>query len=382
MTPNPFEFEAANKFTPNQMVEYFIDDYNYARFVYSRKNVFLLGDRGTGKTMVLRYYSLPIQNVAKKDKEGGRDELLRMIGIYVPCRKPALKKTEPDMLDPFLGRIMAEHLMVVAMIAALADSLNSVPEVSKPEEIEQLRREIAFVLQWEIPDNIPLFRALSLAAQRESRDAQTALNKRVPDGHYENAVSFATAFQPLIEVIVASLSKLTESHFSIMFDDADDLSDLQNETLNSWIATRDTSRISFKVATSKVDQKSLKTISGDGLLERHDYIRVDLKQGFQNSDASYGKLVRRIVNKRLSTFDIKQDADDFFPINQQMADDLKTAGDIARKEAEEKYPDKDPDQIRHYVYKMERAIYFRERDSKANRPPYSGFDLLVHVSTG
>jgi hypothetical protein len=382
MTPNPFEFEAANKFTPNQMVEYFIDDYNYARFVYSRKNVFLLGDRGTGKTMVLRYYSLPIQNVAKKDKEGGRDELLRMIGIYVPCRKPALKKTEPDMLDPFLGRIMAEHLMVVAMIAALADSLNSVPEVSKPEEIEQLRREIAFVLQWEIPDNIPLFRALSLAAQRESRDAQTALNKRVPDGHYENAVSFATAFQPLIEVIVANLSKLTESHFSIMFDDADDLSDLQNETLNSWIATRDTSRISFKVATSKVDQKSLKTISGDGLLERHDYIRVDLKQGFQNSDASYGKLVRRIVNKRLSTFDIKQDADDFFPINQQMADDLKTAGDIARKEAEEKYPDKDPDQIRHYVYKMERAIYFRERDSKANRPPYSGFDLLVHVSTG
>jgi hypothetical protein len=46
---NPFEFEAALRFTPEEMVDYFIDNNNFARFISSQRNVFLLGDRGTGE---------------------------------------------------------------------------------------------------------------------------------------------------------------------------------------------------------------------------------------------------------------------------------------------------------------------------------------------
>lgn len=380
MEANPFEFEAANKFTAEQMVDYFIDDYNFSRFVQSQKNVFLLGDRGTGKTMVLRYYSLPVQQYARRN-DPNVSELLQVIGIYIPCRKPALKKSEPEMLDLFLGRSMAEHLLVVAMVSALAESLEAVPTLGDSAELERVREEINFVLQWNLPPMLPVFRSLKLAAQRESTAAQRAMNIRVPDGHYENAVTFSTGFEPVVDVLSANLKALGMTHFSLMFDDADDLSDYQNQVLNSWIATRDTSKISFKVATSKVDQKPLKTSSGDGLLERHDFIRVDLEQEFQSSDAGYGKLAREIVNRRLEKFRFERNADEFFPINEQMAIDLKTAEDKARSEAEEKCKD-DRTQIRHYVYKNARAIYFRERSARSNRPPYSGFDLLVHVSTG
>ena len=109
---------------------------------------------------------------------------------------PALKKSEPEMLDMFVGRSMAEHLLVVAMISALANSLEAVQSLGSAEELDQLRTEINFVLQWALPEGVPVFRGLKLAAQRESTAAQRAMNARVPDGHYENAVTFSTAFEP------------------------------------------------------------------------------------------------------------------------------------------------------------------------------------------
>src|SRR6267154_634761 len=142
MPANPFEFEAANKFTVEEMVDYFIPDESFTRFVESRKNVFLLGDRGTGKTMALRFYSLPVQQhlAAKEGKSENR--LLEVVGIYVPCRKPGLGKTEPELLTPFLGQLTGEHLLVTAMIFSLAESLATVAGLVAPKEEALFRAEI------------------------------------------------------------------------------------------------------------------------------------------------------------------------------------------------------------------------------------------------
>ena len=121
MRKNPFEFEAAIRFTSDEMVDYFIDDHNFARFVNSQRNVFLLGDRGTGKTMMLRYYSLPVQicKFRRDNPSGDVVDQLKLIGIYVPCRNTALAKPEPELLDPLVGRLMSEHFMVVAVVMGL-----------------------------------------------------------------------------------------------------------------------------------------------------------------------------------------------------------------------------------------------------------------------
>ena len=380
MHTNPFEFEAANKFSVEEMVDYFISDENYTRFLASRKNLYLVGDRGTGKTMALRFFSLPVQHCFSRRSEYSGGSIFNIIGVYVPCRKPDLGKTEPDLLDPFLGRLNGEHLLITAMVAGLADALNAVGAIISPDEELQLRNEIPFLLNWELPIGKPVFAALGAAARRESIQAQRALNRRTVDSHYENVATFATTFQPLVEILTTTVASLRDSHFSLMFDDAEDLSAFQNETLNSWIAVRDTSRISFKVATSAVDQRALRTSSGGGLLERHDFIWVNLEQDFQNSEAAYGKMARKIVDRRLTQIGFNDGADAFFPANSLLAEALATASEQARTEAVKL--GLTGRQIRDYVHKMERALYFRNRPAQANRPPYSGFDLLVHVSTG
>jgi hypothetical protein len=385
MKKNPFEFEAAIRFTPEEMVDYFIDDNNFARFIRSQRNIFLLGDRGTGKTMMLRYYSLPVQafKLRKENTNNSLPEYLEIIGIYIPCRSTILAKVEPALLDPQLGRLMSEHLLVVSVVNAIAESLSSIPDLVTKDQESHIRNEMEYLFQWELPPDLAVFEGLRRAVVRESTAIQRALNSRKPDSYYENAVSYSTVVLPLIDILTSNVPLLSSSHFSLMFDDAEALSDLQNLTLNTWIASRSTPRISFKVATSLVDQKPLLTIAGGELLERHDFIRVNMEQDFQSTDAAFHVLAKDIIERRLQKAGITKSAEDFFPINQGMASDLKSAEEKARNDAKIRFEGGGtPKQIRDFVYKYSRAYYFRERDPKANRPPYSGFELIVHVSTG
>ena len=67
---NPFVFGAANDFSPDEVLEYYIEDFNYSRFLNSTRNVFILGERGSGKTMTLLYHKLATQQ--RKGGTGGR----------------------------------------------------------------------------------------------------------------------------------------------------------------------------------------------------------------------------------------------------------------------------------------------------------------------
>ena len=69
MTKNPFEYEAANNLRPEDIIDYYIEDFNFSRFIQSTKNIFLIGERGSGKTMALLYNSFPIKYAIGK-KEG------------------------------------------------------------------------------------------------------------------------------------------------------------------------------------------------------------------------------------------------------------------------------------------------------------------------
>lgn len=58
---NPFEFEAANNLKDEDIIKFYIEDHNYTRFIRSTKNIFIVGERGAGKTMTLLYNSFSIQ---------------------------------------------------------------------------------------------------------------------------------------------------------------------------------------------------------------------------------------------------------------------------------------------------------------------------------
>ena len=379
---NPFEYEAANNLSEEDIINYYIEDYNYSRFIRSTKNIFLIGERGSGKTMTLLYNSFKIQY--KSCKRNGTPVDYEKIGVHIPCNTPLFHKKEYQLLDnEYRKFIICEHFLVLSILYAIADTISVSKEVREATEAyrKEFLDELTYTWGAEFNEKAPSFyEAIKQYVNKETIDTQKYINQYDSDSFYSGALSFSSTILPFLNII-RRVELLKNSHFMIMIDDAHDMNKYQIMTLNSWISFRDHSLFSFKVATAKIG-RPLRTTSTEGIiLEGHDFLTVDMEQELQNRESTFSKWAKEIVSKRLENVGIFIDPMDFFPANKEQVKQLEEYKEKARKVAESKYGDNQKS-ICDFVYKYHRAMYFRERSEKANKPPYAGFETIVECSTG
>lgn len=372
---NPFEYEAANNLPADKIATYFIDDFNYSRFINSTRNVIIVGDRGSGKTMALMFNSLEVQRHQNK-------EIPSRLGIYVPCKSVLMKKKEQELLnDTQYATILSENFLTTSVLFHLIDNLASIPALVDSNDELALRQEVTYSLGFDLPTQGDVLPALRQAIQKESREVQLALNSPAAELSFPPTRSFGTSVLPLLDIL-RRLPRLRHAHFMIMLDDVHDLNDEQLRVVNSWIAYRDHSLFSIKLASARADQMHFKTSTGGTILEGHDFIQIDLELDYHNEESNFGKLAKRLISKRLSEVGITASPEEFFPTNPVVDKELEKCRETVRKRAEEKYPNGPPKKINDYVYRFARAEWFRNRPAHANLPAYSGFQTLVYLSTG
>ena len=380
---NPFEYDAASNLTDEMIADYYIDDFNYSRFIQSKRNIFLVGDRGSGKTMALLFNRWRLQKLLAE--RSGRAFTVSTIGVYVPCNTPLTHKTEYQLLsDDFRARVLSEHFLVLSIAYGLVETLLGIPQVLDGADESLLRDESEFVLGGVLPQADSFFHAILQFLQRELLDTQNTLNSRKPDAFYENTSSFASVLVPLINMCSKHLPTLRDSHFLLLIDDAHALNDFQIHALNSWIAYRDHSLFSFKVAITKVGFQTRLTTSGGSILEGHDYIRVDLEGPYLNPTSRFYGHACTLIAHRLKKASIEAPPEEFFPASAAMERALKKSEDAVKQEAVRKFGEsKDKSKERaNYVHRHKRVHYFKNRPVKATLPPYSGFETIVYLSTG
>jgi len=382
MTKNPFEYEAANNLSPEDIIDYYIEDFNFSRFIQSTKNIFLIGERGSGKTMALLYNSFPIKYAIGKKK--GR-VTFEKIGIHIPCNTPLFLKKEYLLIpDDYKKAIICEHYLVLSILYSKENTLNGIEEIVNETKVieEKLYDEIEYVWDVHLDRTSPSFyKAIMKFVNHEAVTTQKKVNAFDSDSFYEYALSFSSSVLPFLQMM-KEISIMSKTHFLLMIDDAHDMNEYQIRALNSWIAYRDHSLFSFKVATVKVERPTHITSTGGSILEGHDFITVDMEQAYQNEETDFYKLSKHIIEKRLQRIGISDTAEMFFPINSSMEKDLEECREEARKIGIKKYGEDKKKSINDFVYKYYRAIYFRNRKDKANKPPYSGFETIVDISTG
>lgn len=378
---NPFEFEGADKLSIGQVLDFFTDDFNYARFILSKRNVFLMGERGTGKTMTIRYYSLPVY--LEKQNRVSDDPDLDIVCIHTSCHTPLTLKREYELLESFSASVLSEHFLVVSIMDSIVRSIRKIAGILDEVDEKALQYELEYILGIDFPSvKGSFFDKLILVIAKMSRDAQKVANSNKADIFFDDALSFSSGVLPVI-LCLRKIPRLKDTHFALMLDDVHDLNKFQVRALNSWIAYRDNTMFSFKIATANVDIPDRLTKSGGAILPSHDFIEIDMSTPYRSKKSSFGKLARDMVKKRLEKANIMAEPDDFFPCSPQFEKDLEKCKNKVEAEAKEKYKGGTKKQIADHVYKYSRVEYFRDRvGSKANRPPYSGFDLLVHMSTG
>lgn len=376
---NPFAYAGANDLPPEMVLDYYIEDFNYSRFVQSKRNLLLVGERGCGKSMTLRYNSWPLQQM--KAERDGTDLPLAHIGVYVPCKTPLMLKGEYELLDDLRAAVLSEHTLVLSLLFAVAETLAAIPGVMEGADEHALRSRLEFILDSELPSEGCFFEAVKDFTQRANLKTQQAVTESTSSSVVlESTYSFPSLIVPVLG-LTRAIPKLKHSHFMFLIDDAHDLNERQLESLSSWIAYRDHSLFSFKIAIANIARRKIRTASGGAILEGHDYIRLDMAQPYQNEASDFGKLAEGLVRKRLARFGIDCSPAEFFPVSQQLQKDLAEAEAVVRAEAQLKYGD-DSRRVVDYVYKYKRAQYFRGRSPKANLPEYSGFTTLVFLSTG
>ncbi len=377
---NPFEYEAANNLTDEMIVDYYIDDFNYSRFIQSKRNVFLVGERGSGKTMALLFNRWRLQKLLAERE--GKEPSFSAIGVYIPCNTPLTHKTEYQLLNDFQGSVLSEHFLVLSIAYGLAETLAEIPDVLEGSDESHLHSETNFVMGGELPESVSFFEAVKQFLQRELLVTQRTINSGNEETFYENTFSFASVLVPILNMCSNKIPRLKNSHFLLLLDDAHALNEHQVRALNSWIAYRDHSLFSFKVAVAKVGTQTKITSSGGSILEGHDYTQIDLEAPLHNKNTNFYKLACSLIERRLKKASISATPKEFFPVSATMERDLEKSEKIVREEAVRKFGEENRKPINDYVYKHKRAHYFKNRPSKANRPPYSGFETLVFISTG
>lgn len=377
---NPFHFEAANGLSDEDIADYYIDDFNYSRFIQSKRNVFIVGERGSGKTMALLYNQWPLQKLRAKREGVPIDHTT--VGVYVPCNTPLIHKPEYRLLDTFLGSVLGEHLLVLAVAHSLAEVVGTIGHPVAFDDTPAPFHEASAIFGVDLLTSMPFFDAVRTFVQSEIRQTQRAINSPKRDAFYDNTFSFVSLLAPLLDLCARHVEELENSHFSIMIDDAHALNEYQMKALNSWIAYRDHTRFSFKVAVAKSGKVSKVTSSGGEILEHHDYTTVDLEAPLHNKRTGYYEMAKLVVERRLHRVGVDVGPEVFFPASTAMERDLLASRDVVAEQAEEKFGTRTSKAARDYIYKQARAHYFRTRSPKAGIPPYSGFDTLVFLSTG
>ncbi|WP_323815849.1 hypothetical protein [Cellvibrio sp. NN19] len=376
---NPFVFNAASNLSNDLLKRIFIPDHNYSRFIESKRNVFFWGERGCGKTMTLLFNRLSMLGKANEELKLGNK--VTFLPVYVSCITPLIFKREYLLLDDFKGAVISEHYLSLSVAMAIVDSLLKLDNQEIFLKDESLALDLSYIFSGEFPsDNNPILQ-LKRFITKKFIDTQKEINRFDSNSFYDDTYSFTSIIVPFIDLL-KERKVFNEAHFVLMLDDAHDLNKYQRTIVNSWIAFRDNSSFSFKISAAKSPGYDLSTSSGGAILPGHDYVHVDIEKPFQNDDSAYGQLARKIISKRLELIGIDKTPEDFFPFNSSMIDDMEDAKNEARIIAEKKYGAQNKKSIADFVYKYGRAIYFRNRSHKANRPPYSGFDTIVNISSG
>jgi len=377
---NPFEYDAAANLPLEVIEKVYIEDHNYSRFILSNRNIYLLGERGSGKSMMLIYNSFKLKSVIAE--HAGTQLNSNFIGIHVPCKRPLFNKTEYELLeDTNLAALLSEHYFVLVILHSLGGELEASKTINEQLLQSDFYSDFEYIIGEQLPRKDNCFTALKMFAQKQLNhieQVQSDIEKTLVQTTF---YSFHSLVIPVLELI-KSCDALSSSHFMIMIDDAHDLNEFQIKKINSWVSYRDHSLFSMKVATADVYKHDMQTDFGGCIVEGHDFMSINMEKNLQGANSPFNKLAKDIIERRLSFFVPNVTAEEFFPTNPKLVSDIEKCRLKISKTFDDENPNATAKQKNDYLYKKTRVAYFRNRATKANRPPYSGFDILVHASTG
>jgi len=284
--------------------------------------VFLIGGRGTGKTMVFKYLSLEMQlkdfiknslNQRKSIEELSAEEIKtflsarKFIGIYLRFKTieyDPMKGEAARLFKPYLSMKIAEQifqfLKILKSVGLLQIDCEAkiieffIRQIKEPEP--EVEKNLDSALELIRRDILPLFETIL------RKNSYYSFDEIKKDYVIPVVISKEVIFG-LSDLIFNELDFLRGKNLFILLDELEYLNEYQTRCIGELIKDSDETSVIFKVGSRHMPKKLPVGESDEVLQEPHDLrviqITDALNAAHSGRKTDYNKLIKNILNRRL-----------------------------------------------------------------------------------
>jgi len=233
------------KYWVSPLVQSKLDDHFHSQ----EGTVFLVGPRGSGKTMILKYYSYGVQMLLEEDKR------IDAVGVYVKCDKIAIKDMTLDNENE--ERLFSNYIVLFIINALLSVIETGIRNMSiSNHEIKSLIDELNQNRYFENIHSIELIkeRVVNLIEKIQ------AAKKR---GYYsnccyedENFIDDIDLFGFMIEKIKMKVGMFSSKKILVMLEQYEDYNSKQQRVIRKIIKKWHEKKVYFRIS-SRLSNKNL-----------------------------------------------------------------------------------------------------------------------------
>lgn len=398
MSINPFAVSSPESMNAIELTRLFTP-LSESYEIDSSGHIFIHGHRGCGKSMLLRQMSPDCLMITTKNSLND----LPYLGIYATIKHTDLDLADFERInDDYAGLILAEHALSLFVASKTFQSLlehtgQALDDSSAIPELQKLCNE--HVIRPLVNNGAKLNQGLNFQSTKEVlRFATECIDsvyseimsylKRIginPQKEYIPYSGTIVGYRDFLYPLLCQITQLEcmpkDKPVFVMLDDADNLSKLQTQVLNTWVSFRTSHKVSFKISTQKC-YKTWRTINRQLIESPHDFREVDISTIYTGGQSTqkYPQWVANIVSKRLKENNIDVSVDSFFPPDHKQEDAIRL---ISQSKKDNWSENGRGFRASDDAYRYARPDYIKSLGAKQKHNySYAGFNQLVHISSG
>lgn len=402
---NPFSVLSPESQSAQDVVGLFVENSPGADSIQTDGHAMLVGPRGAGKSMLLRYMEPDCQRIVHREADEPRTLAdLPYYAGYMTIRETELSLPALSLVESSHSNYpLNEHLLVLTIALSIltrADRNNhfghaSVSDGGAYDALLALRRTHdreadSSVGRWASEQD--LIKGLSnwlLAEHEYAVDYFTKLASHQTPAFDRRLFRFAGFLSPLINALKLLPSMPSSRRFFLLIDDADQLSEVQTRILNTWLSRRN-STFGIKVSYEMYGYKTFYTVMDTRIEAPHDYQEIRVSDIYtSNKKLNYRDRMRIMIARRLSRANIVRgnnlipDVDNFFPEDGRQSLAFETLR-MSKKQQLQRIGGRSSrirDDLYRYVLPEYMSALGGNRKSRSTYK-YCGFEQLVDISSG
>lgn len=407
---NPFAVISPEELTAEQADQLFVEMHSDYPEITRPGNTLIMGARGCGKSMLIRC-SMPDFLMVRKKLPFSQ---LPYLAVCVSIKRTSLNLQELHKLDSLhIPYLINEHFLTlnVVMQSFLSLTKNVKDEGYDPQAYQVFfeKTYMRYLKAAGCKDPVEpdytspsdffksLYDHLFLLSCNFIPYLSNLLLPEKPELSYSlPLLSYARFIVPVFTKMLELPGFPKEKLLFIFIDDADNLSPIQTQILNSWLASRTQPTISLKVSAQIGLYKTYLTSMGVLVEAPHDYQEINISSLYTTKlpDGSFYDKATKILIKRLNlagyandvTLENKQAMEEalnaFFPSYEKQDREIASEAEIIRAnyETHGRGNRKNDDVRRYAIPNYIRRLGGTSKSRRSYR--YAGLENIIHLSSG